>query len=142
MEYKFYHNKELNINAIDTKFNVKNPYDLYEKLLKCFSKETCAPRLRDLWSLDNKTKGQCSITAFLAQDIFAGDVYGILLSDGNYHCFNKVGSFVFDLTSEQFLGKKIDYNNAIIQKREDHFKKEEKYNRYLLLKNSLLKLNN
>ena len=84
------------------------------------------------------TLGQCSITAFLVQDIFGGLVYGVPLGDGNYHCFNVVNDVVFDLTSEQFGERKLDYQNVVIQNREDHFLKKEKYQRYLLLKRSLL----
>ena len=58
--------------------------------------------MQEKWSEANPTCGQCSITAFLVQDIFGGEVYGVSLGDGNYHCFNKVGDAVFDLTSEQF----------------------------------------
>jgi len=85
-----------------------------------------------------KTIGQCSITAFLVQDIFGGLVYGVPLEDGNYHCFNVIGNIVFDLTSEQFGERKLDYKNVVLQKREDHFSKLEKYERYLFLKRSLL----
>ena len=45
---------------------------LYRLLLGCWSRETCAPRLREKWSESNPTCRQCSITAFLAQDIFGG----------------------------------------------------------------------
>ncbi len=75
---------------------------LYRLLLGCWRRETCAPRLQDKWSESNPTCGQCSITAFLVQDIFGGEVYGVPNGDGSFHCFNKVGDAVFDLTSEQF----------------------------------------
>ena len=89
---------------------------------------------------ENKTLGQCSITAFLVQDIFGGEVYGIKRPDGNYHCYNVIGGRQYDLTIEQFGDEKDDlvYDNKHPQLRAVHFKKEEKYNRYLLLK-SLLK---
>ncbi len=45
-----------------------------------------------MWTPDNKTLGQCSITAFLAQDIFGGKVYGIPLPEGGVHCYNMIGS--------------------------------------------------
>jgi hypothetical protein len=41
--------------------------------------------MRKDWTKDNMTLGQCSVTAFLVQDIFGGEVLGILLPDGNYH---------------------------------------------------------
>ncbi len=111
--------------------------DYYDILSDLWDLDTCAPRLRKDWSEDNKTLGQCSITAFLIQDIFGGKVYGILRSGGNYHCFNDVDGCVFDLTSEQFGDEKLDYTNCPEQFREVHFKKEEKRKRYELLKERL-----
>ena len=99
--------------------------------------ETCAPRLRSGWTPENRTLGQCSITAFLAQDIFGGQVYGILRPGGNYHCYNVVDGHVFDLTSEQFGGEALCYEGNPEQSRQAHFAKEEKYRRYLLLKQRL-----
>ena len=111
--------------------------DLYNALLNVWCAETCAPRMRDRWTADNPTMGQCSITAFLAQDIFGGVVRGILRLDGNYHCYNVVGNVVFDLTSEQFGDEKLDYTDNPIQHREVHFAKTEKFERYLYLKKAL-----
>ena len=98
---------------------------------------TCTPRLREGWSLENITLGQCSITAFLVQDIFGGRVYGVLRPGGNYHCFNVVGDKRFDLTSEQFGDEKLDYDDAPEQFREVHFAKVEKNERYEYLKEKL-----
>ena len=84
-----------------------------------------------------KTLGQCSITAFLAQDIFGGEVYGILRSGGNYHCYNVVGDCIFDLTSEQFGDEVLCYEGNPIQSRRVHFAKEEKRLRYEYLKRRL-----
>lgn len=113
------------------------PRDYYDILLKIWCVDTCAPRLRKEWSEQNPTLGQCSITAFLMQDIFGGRVYGILRPGGNYHCFNVVGDCVFDLTSEQFQGEALDYGDCQEQLRETHFAKEEKRLRYEYLRNRL-----
>lgn len=113
------------------------PRDYYDILLGIWCEETCAPRLRKDWSRDNPTLGQCSITAFLMQDIFGGKVYGILRTGGNYHCFNVVGDCVFDLTSEQFGDESLDYGDCSEQFREIHFAKEEKRLRYEYLKKQL-----
>jgi hypothetical protein len=91
------------------------------------------PRMRKDWSKENRTLGQCSVTAFLVQDVFGGEVYGIPLKEGGYHCFNVVDGHLFDLTSAQFK-EKLDYNDCVLQKREVHFAKQEKYERYLYLK--------
>ncbi len=118
------------------------PRDYYEILSRIWCADTCAPRLRAEWSLQNKTLGQCSVTAFLMQDIYGGRVLGVPLSDGNYHCFNEVGGCVFDLTSEQFGVVKLDYTGCPEQKREIHFAKQEKKERYELLRTMMKKETN
>lgn len=110
--------------------------NLYQLMLGCWRRETCAPRMQEKWSEDNPTCGQCSITAFLVQDIFGGEVYGVPLGDGNYHCFNVVGDAVFDLTSEQF-DHPLTYTMDFPQSRETHFAKAEKKARYETLKDAL-----
>jgi len=112
--------------------------DLYDVLSHLWCADTCAPRMRHQWSADNKTLGQCSITAFLVQDICGGKVYGILRPGGNYHCYNEVDGHIFDLTSEQFGDEILDYDNNPEQSRDIHFAKEEKYQRYLSLKQALI----
>lgn len=108
--------------------------ELYERFKKAWCAETCAPRMRADWSKENPTLGQCSITSFIVQDVMGGEVLGVTLPGGGYHCFNEAGGFRFDLTSEQFGGVKLDYENAVPQRREEHFADPDKYSRYLLLK--------
>ena len=102
------------------------PRDCCDILSETWCAETCAPRMRADWSPANKTLGQCSITSFLVQDIFGGNVYGVPLSGGGFHCFNEVSGVVFDLTSEQFGGKKLSYDCLYLQTREEHFSDKEK----------------
>ena len=116
---------------------IRTPKDLYNALWYVWKADTCAPRMRKDWSEDNRTLGQCSVTAFLAQDIFGGKVYGIPLPDGGFHCYNVVGDCVFDLTSEQFEGKELTYTGNPEQLRYEHFRKEEKRQRYEALKAAL-----
>ncbi len=140
MEYNFYGWEQATVSPVNDEYkNIKTPRDLYDMLSEIWCADTCAPRLRNEWSRENKTKGQCSITAFLAQDIFGGKVYGIPLKDGNFHCYNVIGDCIFDLTSEQFgeEAKNLVYENNPEQKREVHFAKEEKRLRYEYLKNKL-----
>ena len=138
MKYKYYGNDVKDIKPINNDFPyIKSPRDLYDALSHIWSIETCAPRLREGWSKKNKTLGQCSITSMLVQDIFGGEVYGVPLPEGGYHCFNVVDGKMFDLTSEQFGKTKLTYTLDYPQSREEHFKSEEKYNRYLLLKEGL-----
>lgn len=136
--YNFYGHENATCKAINNEYKgIVTPIDLYDALSKIWCADTCAPRMRGDWTPDNKTLGQCSITAFLAQDIFGGEVRGIALGDGNYHCYNVVGECVFDLTSEQF-DKKLEYrSDDKIQTREGHFAKLEKKERYEMLKRML-----
>ena len=137
-KYNFYHENIDNIKPIEN-VNIKNLYDMYDKLISIFSRDTCAPRLQQSWSLENKTLGHCSITSFLVQDIFGGDVYGIKLQDGSYHCYNVIDNEAFDLTSEQF-NELLEYKRENLQSRIDHFSNKEKYDRYKLLKKRLYEI--
>ena len=138
-EYKFYGHETADKPrplAADLAW-LKSPLDLYDALSDgLWRKETCAPRMQDEWTPQNKTLGQCSITAFIVQDLFGGEVYGILRPGGNYHCYNVIGDARFDLTSEQFgeEAKELVYDDKHLQSREVHFAKEEKKARYEYLK--------
>ena len=139
--YDFWGWEKADILAITNEYEgIRTPRDLYDALSHIWCEDTCAPRLRNKWNRENMTLGQCSITAFLAQDIFGGKVYGILRDGGNYHCYNVVGECVFDLTSEQFGNEVLSYDNNPEQFRDVHFAKEEKRMRYEYLKKSLKKL--
>ena len=124
-EYKFYGWQTADVSAVNKEYKeIKDPRHLYDLLSEIWCADTCAPRMRDGWSKENMTLGQCSITAFLAQDIFGGEVYG---------------DCVFDLTSEQFGDEVLSYEDNPVQSREVHFAKEEKRLRYEYLKEELKK---
>lgn len=138
MKYNFYGFEKSDVSPLGDEFKgIDSPAALYEALLGIWCEYTCAPRLREKWSTQNITLGQCSITAFLAQDIFGGKVYGVKRPGGNYHCYNVIRDVVFDLTSEQFGDEKLDYSQGIEQFRETHFEKTEKKERYDYLKAKL-----
>lgn len=135
--YNFYGWQDADVYPCDPAYkNAGTPRDLYDLLDGIWCRKTCAPRMQDEWSEDNKTLGQCSITAFLVQDIYGGKVYGILRPGGNYHCYNDVDGHVFDLTSEQFGEEAalLVYEGNPEQLREVHFAKEEKKLRYEYLR--------
>lgn len=139
-EYKFYGWENANVLPAHKEYSeIRNPKHLYDLLSDIWCAETCAPRMRHEWTKENMTMGQCSITAFLVQDVFGGEVYGILRPGGNYHCYNVIDDCKFDLTSEQFGKEVLDYTNNPVQTREVHFSKEEKKLRYEYLKSELQK---
>lgn len=135
MEYRFYGWEHADMPPANPRYvRVKTPRDLYDLLSGLWCAKTCAPRLRAQWLPEDRTLGQCSITAFLAQDIFGGRVFGILRPGGNFHCYNVVSGRAFDLTSEQFSDCTLDYTENPEQFREVHFAADEKRLRYELLK--------
>lgn len=137
-EYMFYGWEQADVPAVNDEYRgINTPLDLYDALSFVWSRETCASRMRMDWSEDNRTLGQCSITAFLVQDIFGGKVYGIPLENGSVHCYNDVDGHVFDLTSEQFGGEILDYSDNPEQDRNIHFSKDDKKERYELLRSRL-----
>ncbi|MCC8029714.1 MAG: hypothetical protein LIO75_07985 [Lachnospiraceae bacterium] len=140
MSYHFYGWETADVSPADPAYaGVHSPLELYDILSDLWCADTCAPRMRAEWMPENRTLGQCSITAFLAQDIFGGKVYGILRPGGNYHCYNVVNGRCFDLTSEQFgeEAQSLVYENNPEQFREVHFAKEEKRLRYEKLRGML-----
>lgn len=144
-DYIFYGNENASKVHVLNKIykDIETPLDLYDKLSRIWCADTCAPRMRDDWTPYNMTLGQCSITAFLAQDIFGGEVYAMPTTNGGVHCYNNVDGIVFDLTSEQFQEKAKDlvYDCSLLQNREseNHFFKAEKRQRYEYLKSRLEK---
>ena len=138
MKGQFYGRETADVSPVAEEYqSIRDPRMLYDLLLRVWCADTCAPRMRAEWSPDNPTWGQCSITAFLAQDIFGGKVFGVPLEDGSVHCFNRVGDCEFDLTSEQFGSIALDYAGSTEQFRENHFAKTEKKLRYEFLKAQL-----
>ncbi len=100
MEYKFWGWQTADCSPISEEYKgsktLKNPKDMYDAMTHVWCEYSCAPRYRSEWSKDNMTVGQCSITAFLVQDIFGGEVYGVPLEEGGFHCYNVVGDCRFD----------------------------------------------
>lgn len=136
--YKFWGADNSDTRPINNEYpGIESPKDLYIALSKIWCANTCAPRMRENWTRENMTLGQCSITAFLVQDIFGGQVFGIERTGGNYHCYNVIGDRKFDLTSEQFGEEILNYDNNPEQFRNVHFSKEEKFLRYNFLKEKL-----
>ena len=137
--YGFYGHETADVKARTGEYpGIETPKDLYRALWPLWTRETCTARMRKDWNGENRTLGQCAVTAFLAQDIFGGRVWGIPLPDGGFHCFNAVDGCVFDLTSEQFGNRPLDYSLRHEQLRHDHFLQPGKRERYEMLKAALI----
>ncbi len=142
-KYKFYNAENANMKPIDEEYSmIDDVYRLYDLLSECWGPESASKRLAKKWNKENKTLAQCSPSAYIVQDIFGGEVYGIPLGNGLTHSFNKIDGVIIDLTSEQFQGENIDYSKGQIPlPRDEVFENEpEKKQRYLTLKGKLDKL--
>lgn len=136
--YKFYNASKADFYPIDEKFkNCGNLRDFYDILCKCWSIETAAPGCREKFLNFHITSGQCSITSFLIQDIYGGEVYGTV-NGGGFHSFNVINGVMIDLTSEQFANSQ-EYTLNYPQSRAKHFLDEDKEARYKLLKEKVYK---
>ena len=144
MKYNYHNSGLTNVIAINKTYaGIETPDDLYRALDSCWTVDTCTERLREKYSSVNKTCGQCAITAFLFQDIFGGQIYGMKTKHGK-HWYNYVGGEVIDLTCEQFGedAKDLVYDisvDTLLDTRESIWNETEKKERYLLLKANLEK---
>lgn len=140
MKLGYYGAEKTGVHAVNNDYpGIDTPQDLYIALQSIWCEYSCSPRLRPEWSRDNKSLGQCTITAFLAQDIFGGKVYGIPRGEGVFHCYNEADGVIFDIASEQFGDEKLVYDCSYEQKREDQFADAGKKERYEYLCSELHK---
>ena len=59
MKYAFYGWESAAVKAVSEEYaGIQTPQDLYDALQKIWCEYTCAPRLRERWSEENKTLGQ------------------------------------------------------------------------------------
>lgn len=134
-QYKFYGAEDCDVRPINPEYSeIRDPRHLYDILSGIWCADTCTSRLRDKWSTEDKTLGQCSITAFLVKEIFGGEVYGVKTEEGFDHCFNMVDGHTFDLTSEQFHGRPLDYTPNRLKTWDSYIAGTEREERYHILK--------
>ena len=110
--------------------------ELKNILSKSWSSETCSPSLRNEWSENNPSLGQCAITAMIVNDIFGGKIMRCMASSGS-HYYNMIDDKIIDLTVEQFLGEIPQYEEGTERTREYLLSNEDTKKRYLLLLNNI-----
>ena len=96
-----------------------------------FSIDTCFPGLKDKWTLENKTLGQCAITALVLNDFLGGKIMRCMSETGS-HYYNLINGEIVDLTVSQF-NSLPDYINGEERTREYLLSNEDTRNRYKLL---------
>lgn len=68
----------------------------YDRLVSAWSAETSSN-----WSIANPAKGQCSVTALIAQDVFGGEILKTH-TPGGTHFYNLIDGVRWDFTVSQF----------------------------------------
>ena len=104
-------------------------FEFKELLSECWNKDTCSPGLKDKWSEDNPSLGQCAITALIVNDYFGGKIMRCMSSSGS-HYYNLIDDKIFDLTVEQFLGEIPLYEEGKERTREYLLSNNDTKNRY------------
>lgn len=105
-------------------------------LYDCYSSETCYPKLKDEWTIENKTLGHCAVTSLIVNDYFGGKIAKCNVQ-GISHYFNIIDDEVIDLTKEQFGENEPDYDNYNLVSRNNIVDNENTKIRYEKLKNKL-----
>ena len=96
-----------------------------------FSKDTCYPGLRNKWNEENKTLGQCAITALVLNDFLGGKIMRCMSETGS-HYYNLINGEIVDLTVFQFESLP-EYEKGEERSREYLLSSEDTKNRYKLL---------
>lgn len=102
---------------------IDNLDQLFYYLLKFgWGENTVSPHMREIYDhRNNPSKGNCSITAALVQDIFDGDLIRVEPLPGAFHTINRINGKFYDLTSDQFTIDDHDINldSAVVIERDE-----------------------
>lgn len=88
------------------------------------------------WSIDNPAKGQCGVTALVANDILGGEIRKTKLPEG-WHFYNIINGKRYDFTASQF-DEEIKYMDIPSNREEAYTDTNDKQYKYL--KDSVLNL--
>lgn len=75
--------------------------ELNNILDKSWNKDTCHCSLKNYWNDQNKSLGQCAVTALIVNDFLGGKIMGCMCETGS-HYYNLINNQVVDLTKSQF----------------------------------------
>jgi len=100
-----------------------------------WKKKTCTPSLQDSWDENNKSLGQCAVTALIVNDFLGGKIMRCMCESGS-HYYNLINGNVVDLTVSQFEVKP-NYGTGEKRTREYLLSNEDTKKRYLLLLNEV-----
>lgn len=103
-----------------------NPDEIGQKLLKSWSLRTSSK-----YTVDNPSRGQCSVTAIVIQEVYGGKILKTPV-DGQWHFYNRIHGQRYDFTRQQF-GFDPDYQD-LDSDREEAFKDASLEQYHILLR--------
>jgi len=111
--------------------------EILEEMLKhAYTKETCFTTMQNDWKKSNPTLGQGAVVALIVNDYFGGKIMRTITP--NYsHYYNLIDGQIVDLTKDQFLGERLNYEIGEERTREYLLSNEDTKCRYLLLSRNL-----
>ncbi len=105
-------------------------------LFSCYDSSTAYEATQKIWSKENRSLGQCVVTALLVQEYFGGYIKKGYIPERNmYHNWNEIDGKKIDLTIEQ-IGSVPDvkYTKIMTKSRNSLLKNKSTSTRYFLLK--------
>lgn len=110
---------------------------LKEALIASWCPETAYRSDRPFWSEQNRTRGQCTVTVMIVNELFGGKMLrGYSAKYNLYHYWNVINGEKIDWTFEQFVGDKEDikFEKIVVKTHFELMKIHNVRSRYLLLK--------
>ncbi len=122
--------------SVYVKFKLEKVSLLKAALESVWAKDTSHRDSVDAWSEDNKSAGQCAVTALIVNDILGGKLAKIKVGDVG-HYFSVIDDKIVDLTREQFGDQAVSYEDYEVRSRDYMLSDEDTKQRYELLKSRL-----
>lgn len=116
-----------------------NLEELTKIIKKAWSKETCYKGLREEWTKENPSLGQCAITSLIVNDMFGGKIMRCMTQQGS-HYYNIINNEIIDLTIDQFSGRLPSYEQSEERIRDYILSNKETKERYELLVDNVNKI--
>ena len=100
-----------------------------------WNKNTCTQSMQDSWNENNKSLGQCAVTALIVNDFLGGKIMRCMCETGS-HYYNLINNEIVDLTVEQF---KVLPNYSLSEERTKDYllSNESTKERYKILLNNV-----
>jgi hypothetical protein len=109
---------------------------MHKVLFEIWSIETAHPSYQSSWNEQNKSCGQCCVTALLIQEIYGGKIFECFVKNKR-HFFNEIDGHIYDYTIDQFQSP-VEYKKVRERTRKSLLNSTDTKYRYNILYNLYL----